>query len=173
VAPTTSWSAYTTAPCSHGATFRCLTARGRPLVAIGATDHAYRNLLLLIQRTFDLICSNLQDFQWVVAVAASNAPWPLSPIQLTNRAATWPLVLRRTTVEVGRPQGFQQGGSREDDGAPRSKGSKRFARSAICILLRGSQWSLPASFVLKFFLDCGRHMFLLVVRSNGGFKQLP
>jgi hypothetical protein len=44
------------------------------------------------------------------------------------------------TVELGRPQGFQHGGRR----TPRSKGSKRFARSAICILLRGPPCFLRA-----------------------------
>jgi len=38
------------------------------------------------------------------------------------------------TVEVGRPQGFQHGGRRKDDGEPRSKGSKHFARSATFCL---------------------------------------
>lgn len=72
----------------HGATFRDLTARGRPLVAIGATDLAYGNSLLFTQETFDLICSNLEDFPVARAVAASNGfPGLFSPITLTNRAA--------------------------------------------------------------------------------------
>jgi hypothetical protein len=45
--------------------------------------------------------------------------------------------------------------------------ASRGAQFAFCSVV------LPASSVLEFFLDCGRHMFPLVVRSNGGFKQLP
>jgi hypothetical protein len=37
-------------------------------------------------------------------------------------------------------------------------GSKRFARSTLCILLRGLV-VLPSSSVLRFFLACGRHRF--------------
>ena len=60
------------------------------------------------------------------------------------------------TVETGRPQGFQHGGSREDVEGHRAECKLRFARSAL------NPYSvalgvLPASSVLKSFLPCGRH----------------
>jgi hypothetical protein len=72
----------------HGATYRDLEARGRPLIAIGATDIPYGTPLLLTQETFDLICSDLYALPISRAVAASNGfPGLFSPVTLTNHAA--------------------------------------------------------------------------------------
>ena len=72
----------------HGATFADLAKRGRPMVAIGATDLAYGSPILFTQNTFDLICSDLSRFPVARAVAASNGfPGLFSPITLTSRAA--------------------------------------------------------------------------------------
>jgi NTE family protein len=46
----------------HGATFGDLQARGRPLIAIGATDISYGTQFLFTQEVFDLICSDLSAF---------------------------------------------------------------------------------------------------------------
>ena len=57
-----------------------------------------------------------------------------------------------------RSQGFQHEGSREDEGGHGAECKLRFARSA----LNPTPWpsmSSPASSVLIFFLDRGRHMF--------------
>ncbi len=71
----------------HGATFGDLQAKGRPLIAIGATDISYGMPLLFTQETFDLICSDLSQFPVSRAVAASNGfPGLFSPVTLTNRA---------------------------------------------------------------------------------------
>ena len=72
----------------HGATFADLQRRGRPLVAIGATDIAFGSPFLFTQDTFDLICSDLDAFPLSRAVAASNGfPGLFSPVTLTNHAA--------------------------------------------------------------------------------------
>lgn len=72
----------------HGATFRDLSERGRPMVAIGATDLAYGTPVFFTQEQFDLICSDLESFRVARAVAASNGfPGLFTPITLTNRAA--------------------------------------------------------------------------------------
>lgn len=72
----------------HGARFKDLAARGRPLIAIGATDISTGKQFLFTQETFDLICSDLEQFPVARAVAASNGfPGLFSPITLTNRAA--------------------------------------------------------------------------------------
>lgn len=72
----------------HGATFRDLAARGRPLIAIGATDLAYGTSVLFTQEQFDLICSDLEKFPLARAVAASNGfPGLFSPITLTSHRA--------------------------------------------------------------------------------------
>ena len=72
----------------HGATFRDLAARGRPLIAVGATDISYGAPWLFTQENFDLICANLEDFPLARAVAASNGfPGLFSPVTLTNRTA--------------------------------------------------------------------------------------
>jgi NTE family protein len=71
----------------HGATFGDLRARGRPLIAIGATDLSYGTPFLFTQEIFDLICSDLDSFPIARAVAASNGfPGLFSPITLTNHA---------------------------------------------------------------------------------------
>ncbi len=72
----------------HGATFKDLQARGRPLIAIGATDISYGNPFLFTQEFFDVICSDLSAFPVARAVAASNGfPGLFSPVTLTNHAA--------------------------------------------------------------------------------------
>ncbi|HYZ32108.1 MAG TPA: hypothetical protein VE684_07480, partial [Crenalkalicoccus sp.] len=72
----------------HGATFRDLQARGRPLIAIGATDISYGTPVLFDQNYFDLICADLQDLPVSRAVAASNGfPGLFSPVTLTSRTA--------------------------------------------------------------------------------------
>jgi len=72
----------------HGATFADLQKRGRPIIAINATDLAYGTPFMFTQENFDLICSNLATFPIAKAVAASNGfPGLFSPITLTNRAA--------------------------------------------------------------------------------------
>ena len=72
----------------HGATFRDLAARGRPLIAVGATDISYGAPWLFTQENFDLICADLEDFPLARAVAASNGfPGLFSPVTLTNRTA--------------------------------------------------------------------------------------
>lgn len=71
----------------HGATFADLQARGRPLIAIGATDISYGTPLIFTQGMFDLICADLSVFPVARAVAASNGfPGLFSPVTLTNRA---------------------------------------------------------------------------------------
>jgi NTE family protein len=71
----------------HGATFHDLEARGRPIIAIDATDIAYGTPFLFVQENFDLICSDLSVFPISRAVAASNGfPGLFSPVTLTNHA---------------------------------------------------------------------------------------
>ncbi len=71
----------------HGATYADLQARGRPLIAIGATDISYGTPFLFTQETFDLVCSDLSKFPVSRAVAASNGfPGLFSPITLTSHA---------------------------------------------------------------------------------------
>lgn len=71
----------------HGATFGDLEARGRPLVAIGATDISHGTPLLFTQEAFDLVCSDLSALPISRAVAASNGfPGLFSPVSLTNHA---------------------------------------------------------------------------------------
>jgi NTE family protein len=71
----------------HGATFGDLQARGRPLIAIGATDISYGTPFLFTQEMFDLICSDLSALPVSRAVAASNGfPGLFSPVTLTNQA---------------------------------------------------------------------------------------
>jgi NTE family protein len=72
----------------HGATFNDLQARGRPLIAIGATDISYGTPFAFTQESFDLICSDISSFPLSRAVAASNGfPGLFSPVTLTNHAA--------------------------------------------------------------------------------------
>ncbi|MGE0225644.1 MAG: patatin-like phospholipase family protein [Acetobacteraceae bacterium] len=69
----------------HGARYRDLQALGKPLIAVGATDISYGTPMLFSQETFDLICSDLNDFSLARAVAASNGfPGLFSPITLTS-----------------------------------------------------------------------------------------
>ncbi len=75
------------------------------------------------------------------------------------------------TVEVGRPQGFQHGGSREDVEGHGAEWKMGFA----CSALRPYSVALdvlPASSVLRFFLDCGQHMVSPVVGSNDGIQAI-
>jgi NTE family protein len=72
----------------HGARFTDLRARGRPVIAISATDTNYGTPFLFTQEFFDILCSDLEPFPVARAVAASNGfPGLFSPITLTNRAA--------------------------------------------------------------------------------------
>jgi NTE family protein len=72
----------------HGATFADMDARGKPLIAIGATDISHGGPFLFTQEFFDLICSDLSRFPVARAVAASNAfPGLFSPVTLTSRTA--------------------------------------------------------------------------------------
>ncbi len=69
----------------HGATFADLQARGRPIIAIGATDVSYGTPFLMTQENFDLICADLGQFPIARAVAASNGfPGLFSPVTLTS-----------------------------------------------------------------------------------------
>jgi NTE family protein len=71
----------------RGATFADLQARGRPLIAIGATDISYGTPVLFDQEMFDLICSDLSELPLSRAVAASNGfPGLFSPVTLANHA---------------------------------------------------------------------------------------
>ena len=87
----------------HGAQFKDLKARGRPLIAVSATDINYGTPFLFTQEFFDVLCSDLAPFPIARAVAASNGfPGLFSPITLTNRAADCagrqPGWLRRVTA---------------------------------------------------------------------------
>lgn len=69
----------------HGATFKDLTSRGRPLIALGATDISYGQPFAFTQEYFDLICSDMEALPISRAVAASNGfPGLFSPVTLTN-----------------------------------------------------------------------------------------
>ena len=62
----------------HGATYADLEPKGRPLIAVGATDVSYGAPFLFTQENFDLICANLESFPLARAVAASNGfPGPV------------------------------------------------------------------------------------------------
>ena len=70
----------------HGATYADLAAKGRPLIAVDATDVAYGSPFLFTQENFDLICADLESFPLARAVAASNGfPGLFSPVTLTSR----------------------------------------------------------------------------------------
>jgi NTE family protein len=72
----------------HGARFKDLMARGRPVIAVTATDSNYGTPFLFTQEFFDVLCSDLEAFPVARAVAASNGfPGLFSPITLTNHAA--------------------------------------------------------------------------------------
>jgi NTE family protein len=72
----------------HGARFKDLRVRGRPLIGITATDLNYGTPFLFSQEFFDILCSDLEAFPIARAVAASNGfPGLFSSITLTNHAA--------------------------------------------------------------------------------------
>ena len=72
----------------HGATFKDLMARGRPIIAVSATDISYGTPFVFTQEFFDVICSDLSQVPLARAVAASNGfPGLFSPVTLTNHAA--------------------------------------------------------------------------------------
>jgi NTE family protein len=72
----------------HGARFKDLMERGRPVIGITATDINYGVPFLFTQEFFDVLCSDLAPFPIARAVAASNGfPGLFSPITLTNHAA--------------------------------------------------------------------------------------
>ena len=72
----------------HGARFRDLKVRGRPVIGISATDINYGTPFMFTQEFFDILCSDLEPFPIARAVAASNGfPGLFSSISLTNRAA--------------------------------------------------------------------------------------
>src|SRR5262249_4147712 len=69
----------------HGATYADLIGKGRPLVAIDATDVNYGLAFPFLQDQFDLICSDLGSYPLARAVAASNGfPVLFSPITLKS-----------------------------------------------------------------------------------------
>jgi NTE family protein len=69
----------------HGATYADLLAKGRPLIAVNATDVTYGSPFPFIQDQFDLICSDLNTYPLARAVAASNGlPVLFTPITLKN-----------------------------------------------------------------------------------------
>jgi NTE family protein len=94
---------------SHGATYKDLEPKGRPLVAVGATDVSYGAPFLFTQESFDLICANLESFPLARAVAASNGfPGLFSPVTLTSRSTDcggrkpgW--LTRMTPAEMNNP----------------------------------------------------------------------
>ncbi len=72
----------------RGARFDALGRRGRPLIAIGATEISTGTPFIFSQETFDLICSDVEKFPIARAVAASSAfPGLFSPVTLTSHAA--------------------------------------------------------------------------------------
>lgn len=72
----------------HGARFKDLKARGRPIIGISATDINYGTPFMFTQEFFDILCSDLEPFPIARAVAASNGfPGLFSSISLTNHAA--------------------------------------------------------------------------------------
>ena len=80
--------ASTTGRCSMAPPTRIWNRKGRPLVAVGATDVSYGAPFLFTQENFDLICANLESFPLARSVAASNGfPGLFSPVTLTSRTA--------------------------------------------------------------------------------------
>jgi len=79
---------YYDATMFHGAQFKDLMPRGRPVIAITATDLNYGTSFLFTQEFFDVLCADLKPFPIARAVAASNGfPGLFSSITLTNHAA--------------------------------------------------------------------------------------
>jgi NTE family protein len=69
----------------RGATFADLARRGRPQVAINATDIAYGVPFSFLPGFFDLLCSDLGSVPIARAIAASNGfPVLFTPITLAN-----------------------------------------------------------------------------------------
>jgi NTE family protein len=69
----------------HGATYADLIAKGRPLVAVDATDVDHELAFPFLQDQFDLICSDLGSYPIARAVAASNGfPVLFTPITLKS-----------------------------------------------------------------------------------------
>lgn len=84
------------------ATYADLQMRGRPFIAIQATDLATSDTFLFSQTTFDLICSDLATFPLARAVAASNAfPGLFSPVTLINRRTDACPVVAPRWIEEG------------------------------------------------------------------------
>jgi len=72
-----------------GATYADLTKASGPLIRINATDLSSGDRFTFNQATFDVICSDSDEFPISTAVAASSAvPMLLSPITLKNYAGT-------------------------------------------------------------------------------------
>lgn len=71
----------------RGATYADLAQRGRPLLAIQATDISFGSNFAFTQNQFDLLCSDLMQMPVARAVAASaGVPILFSPITLANHA---------------------------------------------------------------------------------------
>ena len=74
-----------------GATYADLIKRGRPLIALGATEISYGVPFAFTQTYFDMICSDLSKYSVARAVAASNGfPIIFTPITLTSYTARCP-----------------------------------------------------------------------------------
>lgn len=74
-----------------GATYADLINRGRPLIALGATEISYGTPFAFTQSYFDMICSDLSKYSIARAVAASNGfPIIFTPITLTSYMARCP-----------------------------------------------------------------------------------
>ena len=91
-------------------------------------------------------------------VSASLAPDGTIAEFVGTRSEPLTLVCVAATVEAGRPQGFQHGGSREDHREPRSRIHIALRAKRFEPLLRALRRP-PCFSVLKFIQDCGRHMF--------------
>jgi NTE family protein len=71
----------------EGKTFADINLKGGPFIEINATDLAGGNRFSFIQASFDLICSNLNDFTIARAVTASSAvPVAFPTVVLKNHA---------------------------------------------------------------------------------------
>jgi NTE family protein len=73
----------------NGATFRDLDRGNGPLILVSATDISTGSRFVFTQRTFDVICSDLDAVPLSRAAAASSAvPVVLSPVTLNNYGGT-------------------------------------------------------------------------------------
>jgi len=69
----------------HGSTFADIEARDGPYVAINATDLGIGERFSFTRGTFNMLCSDLDDFSVARAVAASSAvPIAFKPVTLEN-----------------------------------------------------------------------------------------